>query len=209
MPSNVFPPRYLPGLSDKWGREVERRDADKERRLVTLEQGTNNSARSVSGQLGVIARQLDQIVAQQAELQVATNNLQTTVNRLSNASLVFEDAVASSESGAGWNSARPSVTATSLSGKFLVSIFGTAAGSTSYFSFSAPGYPRDRILGASASAISARVSGLGGGAVSSTVFGQWVATFSANSTVTFYGEGYGTTEFADRLGIKIVVQPML
>lgn len=64
----IFPPRYLPGLSDKWGRDVETRVNAVDKRLTMIEQNSNNSDRSTSGQLAITARQLNGLVEQVDEL---------------------------------------------------------------------------------------------------------------------------------------------
>lgn len=65
---DVYPPRDLPGRADNWGRRVEEVDRDLFDRQVQLRQSLDNGLRSTSGQLAVLARQIDAITAAQQDL---------------------------------------------------------------------------------------------------------------------------------------------
>lgn len=199
----MFPPRNLPGLSEVWGRSVEGQIQTLDSSFGQLQQSLNNSQRATSGQLEVIAGNIDTIVRQQSEIQ-------GTLDRLANAGEVQENVAVGDSNGAIWYASPPSVTMTSLSGRFEVSVFGTSTGAMSFYSFTAPGYPLSRITGSGVNE-SERVSGAGGASSAFTVFGSWIVTpTSAPGTpVTFTAQAIGTTQYSSTTSLKIRVRPVL
>lgn len=192
----VYPPRALPGISDNWGRTVESRIQSGERSEQQLSQTVNNGLRAQGGQLAVIADQVDVMSG--------------TLARLANAGEVSENVATTVSNGDVWYESPPSVTMSSLSGRFEVSVFGTSAGAMSFYSFTAPGYPLSRITGSGANE-SERVSGAGGASSAFTVFGSWIVTPTATpgTSVTFTAQARGTTQYSSTTSLKIRVRPVL
>lgn len=60
---DVYPPRDLPGRADAWGRRVEDVDKSLFDTQVQLDQKVDNGLRATSGQLAVLAKQLDELGA--------------------------------------------------------------------------------------------------------------------------------------------------
>lgn len=171
--------------------------------MSQVQQTVNNSLRATSGQLETIAGNIDTIVRQQGEIL-------NTLDRLANAGEVQENIAVGVSEGVVWYENPPSVTMSSLSGRFEVSIFGTSAGAMSFYSFTAPGYPLSRITGSGASE-SERVSGAGGASSAFTVYGSWIVTPSAETgtPVTFTAQARGTTQYSSTTSLKIRVRPVL
>lgn len=209
--SFVFPPRNLPGLAENWGRAVESQVNILDKEITQVSQTVDNGLRATAGQLSVIATQLDTLTQQQLVLQSQQAEIQNTIQRLSNAGVVVENSSGTGSSGTGWYLNPPSVTAASLSGKFEVSIFGTATGAMSYYSFSCPGFVRTRIEGSSLTARTSRISGAGGASTELTVYGSWIVTptGSPGDAITFTAEALGTTSFSNTVALKIQVRPVL
>lgn len=65
---DVYPPRNLPGRADNWGRRVEDVDKSLWKNLRQLSQTVRNGLRAVSGQLSVLAKQIDRISSAQNDL---------------------------------------------------------------------------------------------------------------------------------------------
>lgn len=59
--TDVYPARDLPGRADNWGRRVEEVGKDLFSRQVQLQQSLDNGLRSASGQLAVLADQLNEL----------------------------------------------------------------------------------------------------------------------------------------------------
>lgn len=216
MNETVLPQPNLNNEAVQWSRELNRRTRDTSRELSRLSQNLLMTNRANAGQMGVIGRQLDQIIATQEALQVqqgqiAAQQAETAqvVERLQDAGRIMSNQSADTVTGAVWYPNPPSVTMSSLSGRFRVSVFGTAAGATSFFSFSAPGYPRDRIVGGSAAAMVSRVSGFGGASSLGTVYGSWIATLSPGVNHVFTAQALGTTASSTAAGLGIQVEPVL
>lgn len=196
-----YPPFNLPNEAVKWGRAIQSGQESQAKNLSSLEQTVNNEARNTSGQLEVLSRQIQ-------HLGDLTSNLIQLTDRLANAGEFYSDTSGGFHNGSGWRPSRPSITAMSLSGRFQVTVRGTAAGVMSYFTFSAPGYARDRIIGGTAQAEVDRVSGAGGASTAMTVQGSWIASFAPGSEITFYGEAYGTSTNSSNTALFLQVQPL-
>jgi len=223
MAGIVFPPRSLGGPADNWGRKVEGEILNEGVARVRLEQKTDNALRAISGQLAVSATQLDELTVQQAQLTAQQSDLANQqaelvnqINRLSNVILDLQDAgkvyLVSADgpwNGVGWATGARSVTASSRSRRFRVTVSGTSAGTMSFFSFSTTGYPRDRILGGTAAAARSRVSATGGASVQNTTYGTWVITMPSTGDYTFTAEAYGTDSFSSSLALNLTVEPLL
>lgn len=78
----VYPPRNLPGRAEDWGRAVEARDKLAAKELTQAVQRMDNGLRATSGQLAVIAEQINTVTAQQEILSAQQATLSTTVSDL-------------------------------------------------------------------------------------------------------------------------------
>lgn len=136
-----------------------------------------------------------------ATLDATVTTLDATVTDLADAQARIEDAsqVYYSDSGsntwtlggsAEWATtpATPSITASSLSGRFRVTVSGSANNAIGAVTFSAPGYSRSRAEGGSSSAVRSRVTVGGGASYVATASGSWVVTLAANTSHTFLAE---------------------
>lgn len=193
----VYPPRNLPGSAEVWGRSVENRDEILDRKIDVQVQKTDNGLRAVSGQLAALSSQI--------------NALQSTTERLVDASQIYTASVGTgwTSGTAGWVSGTPSVTASSLSSKFQVTVTGGAGGGTGFFTFSTTGYPRSRALGSSASAVLERASALGGAGEAGTASRSWVISMPSPGPYTFTAQAYKTDSYVFIIGLEITVQPVL
>lgn len=193
----VYPPRNLPGSAEVWGRSVENRDEILDRKIDVQVQKTDNGLRAVSGQLAALSKQIEA--------------LQATTEKLIDAGQIYSDSVGTtwSAGSAGWVSSPPSVTASSLSSKFQVTVTGGSSGGMGFFTFSAPGYDRSRALGSSASAVRNRASALGGAGEAGTASRSWVITMPSPGPYTFTAQGYKTDSYVSIIGLEITVQPVL
>ena len=208
-PNDVFPLPNVSPATKPWARKITDAVRGTGHEVIKLRQLIDGNNLALSGQVGVASRQIDVLTAQQQNLQNQQAQLEDVLNRLVDAGKIYEASSGSGSNGAVWYTNPPSVSASSRSGKFEISIFGTAAGNTSYYSFSTTGYPRDRIVGSSAAASLARVSGLGGASATSTVYGSWVVQLSANTSHTFTAQALGTSDFSSTVALKIQVRPLL
>ena len=206
--TSKYPARNLPGSSEAWGRDIEGKINSLLKAQESIGSSSENTLRAQSGQLAVISKQLETIANQQSALEAqqlelaaqsetlantvdqlttTTNSLNSAVSRLNNAGIVVEDsvyfAVPQLVAPDTWAAQRPSVTATSLSGRYLVTIIATLAGAGKVC-FSCTGYSRDRILSTfdASETVSVNV-----GSNTTTVMGTWVAERPAGSSNTFYG----------------------
>lgn len=80
---------------------------------------------------------------------------------------------------------------------------------TTFLTFSAQGYDRDRALGAAASAILARVAVLGGAGDPATGQRSWVVEMPESGPYDFYAQARPTDQYASAMGLQIDVQPVL
>lgn len=199
----MYPSRDLPGRAEEWGRAVEGRQRVAEQDAEQLRQKVDNGLRATAGQLETISQTLNQVVEQQG-------TIQATLDRLANAGEVSENVATTVSNGDVWYPSPPSVTMSSLSGRFEVSIFGTSTGAMSFYSFTAPGYPLSRITGSGANE-SERVSGAGGASSAFTVYGSWIVTptSAVGDPVTFTAQARGTTAYSSTTSLKIRVRPVL
>lgn len=197
----IFPPRNLPGAAEKWGREVEGRVIDLESKQERDASKLNNSLRNSSGQLAVLARQIDA--------------LSETATRVEDASKLYE-AFESREyswpggSNVGWYPYTPTVTASSLSGRFRVTVVGSIRDGSAYATFSAPGYPRNRIVDDTPSAALDRVSVLGAFANGGSSLGSWLVSYAPGESVTFTGQMMLSSSYEIiAKGVRLQVEPLL
>lgn len=170
--------------------------------------------RYVQGELGTLAR-AQGISSQNSSsdartLNAAQDRLAAQIERLNNAADVQLASVGTSWNGVTtWVTGTPSVTSYSISGKFLVTVSGGSSGGSSFLTFSAPGYDRERAKGAGSAVLSERVSVIGGISSPGSGSRSWIATFPPNSTVTFTAEGFSEDSYASLIGMQIQVQPLL
>lgn len=209
MSEDVFPRRNLPADAEPWGRKQDDVTRSQGRRITALELASQSNNRSNAGQLGVIGRQLDALEAQQVEITNTVAALGVVVADLQDAGKLYEASAAGPWAGDAWASGTPSVTASSRSRRFRVTITAAAAGATSLFTFSTTGYPRDRIIGSSASAVLSRISATGGASSTNTAYGTWVVTMPSTGSYTFRAEARGTTGFSSSEALGISVEPLL
>lgn len=139
----------------------------------------------------------------------ALSALQDQQARLADAGQIYTTTAGGPWTGQVWASGARSVVASSMSRRFRVSVHATASGQTSLFSFSATGYPRDRILGGSTEAAMARVSAFGGASDTTSVYGSWIVTMPGTGNYTFTAEGRGTGDFSAMQALGITVEPLL
>ncbi len=193
---DVYPPRDLPGRADDWGRRVEGVAEDLYKAQVQLRQTVNNGQRATAGQLALLSRQIDRISESQEDLR--------------DASMFYEASVGTTWNGVtSWVTGQPSITAQSRSGRFRVSVYGGAASGMGIFTFSAPGYNRERAKGGTAGANLSRVSALGGASVAGSAFRSWVISLSPNTPHLFTAEGWCDNTYTSIIGMGISVEPML
>lgn len=207
----VYPQRNLPGRAENWGRAVEARDKILEKDLRQAVQKIDNGLRATGGQLAVIGAQIDLLAAQQqvlADQQAAINN---TLERLEDAGKVVVNSVGTSwtSGAAGWVSSPPSVTASSLSRRFRVTVTAGASGGTAFVTFSTTGYDRDRALGASPTAIRSRGSALGGASDPGTASRAFIVTMPSTDPYEFTAQAYRTDEYVSVIGLEIMVESIL
>lgn len=198
----MFPRRNLPSVSEPWGRKIDEVVRSQGRDIENLKLATLSDNRSNAGQLGVVGRQIEAISAQQAQIV-------DTQARLENAAQYYSNSTGATHTGATWMPSPPSVTASSLSGRFLITVSGGSSGGTTFFTFSTKGYSRDRALGATASAVQARVSVLGGAASPGSGQRSWVVTMPGTGEYTFTGQAYPLDQYSTAIGLQIDVQPLL
>lgn len=74
MAVQVFPPRNLPGLADKWGRDAETRIQRLETRVEAVAGSSENDGRATSGQLAVMSQSIDSLTVTVAELSSRTTH---------------------------------------------------------------------------------------------------------------------------------------
>lgn len=194
-PNDIFPPKdALPGSSLNWGRAVETRIRGIERDLVTLGQDVSGHGRTLASALEDISRQLNQVV---------------------DASRVYyadSGAVAQSVSPGSWFSSPPSVVASSMTGRFRVSVSASANDGIAFAGFEAPSLPRSRMVGGSPEASMARVSILGAASALGTASRDWIINLPPNTPHTFtcHVLGAGNGSLASYVqGLSITVQPLL
>lgn len=189
MASGIFPRRNLPGEADAWGRHIELRIKDVERDSKILDQTVNNAGRADAGSLAVMSAQIEKLI---------------------DAGQVYQSSVGTTWTGVtSWVTPTPSVSASSLSGRFQVSVYGGSAAGTSYFTFAAPGYDRERAKGGTASAINSRVSALGGASTVGSAYRSWVVSLAPRTVHTFSAEGWCDDAYTSMIGLGITVQPLL
>lgn len=214
----VYPERNLPGRAENWGRAVEARDKILEKDLRQAVQKIDNGLRATGGQLAVIGTQIDLLAAQQqvlADQQAELSNQQATINstlaRLEDAGKVVVNSVGTSwtSGAAGWVSSPPSVTASSMSKRFRVTVTAGASGGTAFVTFSATGFDRDRALGASPTAIRSRGSALGGASDPGTASRAFIVTMPGTGPYTFTAQAYRTDEYVSVIGLEIMVESIL
>lgn len=143
------------------------------------------------------------------QIEAAVAELQDQQSRIEDAAKVFSAASGATHSGASWMPNPPAVTASSLSRKFRVTVTGGATGGSTLFTFSAPGFNRDRALGGSAEAILSRVSALGGAGDGGTAQRSWIVTMQTAGPHVFTAQARPSDQYASAIGIQIDVQPVL
>lgn len=202
MSNYVFPPRDLPGRADAWGRAVEQRDAVKTKELTQVSQDLNNSLRAVGGQLAVIGSQVDIIAGQQA-------SLADLLARVEDASKVFATPTGGIWTGTGWAPSAPQVTARSRSGRFRVSVGGSASGGTVVFTFQTTGFPRDRALGGSTEAARERVTSFGGASMIGSAFKSWIIELTPLTDYVFSAQANSPDNSTSVIAPYLQVEPLL
>lgn len=216
MTLDVFPRRNLPAAAEPWGRKHDEVVRQLVRNFENLKLATHGDNRATAGQMGVVGRQLETLAEQQQELsdqQVQLNTQVSTldgvVSQLSDAANFYTNSSGATHTGTGWFPSPPSVTASSRSRRFRVSVSGGAAGGQALFTFSTTGYSRDRALGGSSSAILSRVTAFGGASVSGSAYRSWVVTMPGTGNYTFTAQGYNSDGYTSIVGLQIDVEPLL
>lgn len=176
--------------------------SDEERLAKILKQ----QARSLSDVQRPTGTEREQTLAR---LQSMVDELSRQQARLADAARVYSAASGASQQGPGWVTTTPAVTASSLSKQFRVTVTGGSSGGSTFLTFSAPGYPRERAIGASAEATLARAVALGGLSDAGTAQRSWVLSMPGNGPYRFAAEALPTDKYAISVGLQIDVQPLL
>lgn len=143
------------------------------------------------------------------QLQQAISDLAGQQDRIEDASKVYSAASGATHTGATWMPNTPKVSASSISRRFRITVTGGGTGGSTFFTFSAPGYDRDRALGGSSSAILSRVSVLGGAGDPGTAQRSWIITMPGSGPYEFQAHARPSDQYATAVGIQIDVQPVL
>lgn len=123
MSDVVYPPRDLPGKAEVWGRKVEEVSKNLQKAQDQLSQLVSNSNRSTSGQLAVLAKQIETLTAQQQYL-VSLQTLDTVED--SNSRLVGR---------AAWMTAPPGLKVRSNTGRIEIQYGGSGNNGSGYFGY--------------------------------------------------------------------------
>lgn len=143
------------------------------------------------------------------QIEDAIAALQDQQSRIEDAAKIYSASTGATHSAASWMPNPPMVSASSISRKFRVTVTGGSAMGTTFLTFSAPGYDRDRALGPSAAAILSRVAVLGGAGDPATGQRSWVVTMPGPGPYNFYAQARPTDQYASAIGLQIDVQPVL
>lgn len=206
--ARTFPPNNLPGDSPKWGRQIQDTILELEKTADSLAQTGNNSSRGSSGELAVLSRQIESTSSLLARLEA--------VGKVSSAKKVGDYEFPSDAQFPDprmWYPSPPSVTVTSASGRFKVTVMAAASGGGAA-TFSAPGYNRDRIIGhtdesAYWGAILNSGWSLGSPYNSGASIGSWNVTYPPGSEITFTAQVLIPVRYLTVRGVEIQVQPLL
>lgn len=223
MIEDVFPRRNLPAAAEPWGRKHDEVVRQLVRNYENLKLATQGDNRANAGQMGVVGRQIetlsnqqqtlasqqDTLSNQQSELNSQVVALSALASRLEDAGKVYSASSGATNTGASWFPSPPSVSASSMSRRFRITVSGGAAGGQALFTFSTTGYPRDRALGGSASAILSRVAAFGGASMAGSAYGSWIVTMPTTGTYTFTAQANGADNFVSVVGLSIQVEPLL
>lgn len=212
--AEVFPRRNLPELAEQWGRRMEDAVTANTTSIDILRQSLQGQNRNTASSLATLASQIQAIQVTQQGLADVVSDLSDTVVLLQNASTsYYADAGATTWSIAtgDWASGSlPSVTATSLSGRFRITVSAGVAGGDLIATFSATGFARTRALGSTSAAVRARLGVAGGVSFVGSASKSWVIELPANTTRTFTAEAnavFGAP--ATLYGLDILVEPLL
>lgn len=216
MTLDVFPRRNLPAAAEPWGRKHDEVVRQLVRNYENLKLATQGDNRANAGQMGVVGRQIETLSeqqeilsSQQSELNAQVSSLNDLTARLEDAGKVYTASSGATNTGASWFPSPPSVSASSMSRRFRITVSGGAAGGQALFTFSTTGYPRDRALGGSASAILARVAAFGGASMAGSAYGSWIVTMPTTGAYTFTAQANGADNFVSVVGLSIQVEPLL
>ena len=143
------------------------------------------------------------------KIEAAIVALQDQQGRIEDASKIYSASSGATHTTASWMPNTPAVTASSISRKFRITVTGGSAMGSSFFTFSAPGYPRDRALGATAEAILSRVAVLGGAGDPATGQRSWVVIMPGPGPYTFTAQARPSDQYSSVIGVQIDVQPVL
>jgi hypothetical protein len=209
LDSFAYPQRNLPGRAEDWGRAVEAQQRILSKEVRQVNQAWENSARATGGQLAVIASQIDTVTAQQDELAGQQASLEDLLARVEDASKVFATPTGGIWTGTGWAPSAPQVTAQSRSGRFRVSVGGSASGGTVVFTFQTTGYPRDRALGGSTAAARERVTSFGGASMIGSAFKSWIIELTPLTDYVFSAQANSPDNFTSVIAPYLQVEPLL
>lgn len=151
----------------------------------------------------------DELADQQARLEAQQTRIERMLERIEDASKIFTQAVGTLHTGASWMPSPPSVSATSLSRKFRITITGGSTGGATILTFSGPGYNRERAIGGSAEATLARATALGGMSDPGTAQRSWIVTMPTAGPHTFSAQARPSDQYVTAVGLQIDVQPVL
>jgi len=194
----VFPPRDLGGRAQEWGRTLESVYRDVALDTETLKQSLQGLNRSTASSLQSISDQLQAISDQNLRLEDASK-------------AYYADSGSTTwtlNSGA-WASSPPSVVASSLSGRFLVTVGAGANNGDGAVTFATTGYARARIAGNSGAAVSQRAGVSGGASFTPSVSRTWAIALDPGVNYTFSCEFLSFFTGTVALGLSILVQPLL
>lgn len=123
MSGVVYPPRDLPGKAEVWGRKVEEVSKALQKAQDQLSQLVSNSNRSTSGQLAVLAKQIETLTAQQQYL-FSLQSLDT-----------IEDVSSRLVGQAAWMSNPPTLKVRSATGRIEIQYGGSGNNGSGYFGY--------------------------------------------------------------------------
>lgn len=184
---DVYPPRDLPGRADNWGRRVEEVDRDLLDRQVQLRQSLDNGLRSTSGQLAVLARQIDALASQQEFL--------ISLSKVESRSFSDIRQVAQGQ----WMPNPVEVTLSSPSGRIEITFGGSANNGGTVFAYQVVGSTSGTVIsrGSILTDLSKRVAVTGGATFSPSGFATVIEQVPVNEILTISLHAYADNAFPD------------